>query len=482
MSKKTIGILGGMGPLATAELFTTIIKETNAATDQDHFPVLVDNNTAIADRSASLMGKGPSPVPEMKASARRLELTGADCLIMPCNTAHAFYDEVASTVSIPFLHMPRETARTIAEHYPQEARIGVLATKGTYLAGVYKEALGMYGLKQVMPDGEGVAAVMDLIYKGIKTGDLGYDDAAYRRVIAALRGQGVNVFILGCTELSVAHNLHQYDGVFVDPLRVIAGAAIRECGFADKEPASPLLRLLKKTRSYRRFDESKSISAETLRTLLEVTRYCPSGHNHQPLRFVLVTEKTDRLFLQQNMGWAGGLTDWDGPAEGERPTAYIVIAQDRTARKADTVDHALVAHAILMRATELGLGGCMFASLRKDPIHAHFRLADTLGRQTGGGCGRPQRNRGPGGRRQGRKTHVLARRPRGASCPQNRRRGRHYSLVRQKRRRARLTVHAPVTDLAHGPPRLRRMGSPCSSLPLCRLFAPAALDNALRLL
>lgn len=378
MSKKAIGIIGGMGPLATAELFTTIIRETKAATDQDHFPVFVDNNTAIADRSASLMGEGRSPVPEMVASARRLELAGADCMIMPCNTAHAYYDDVASKVSIPFLHMPRETVRTIAEQHPNETRIGVLATKGTYLAGVYDNALRMYDLEQVIPDGQGVAAVMDLIYKGVKTGDLDYDDSAYRRVIAEMREKGVNVFILGCTELSVAHNRHQYDGTFVDPLLVIARAAIRECGSEDMEPATSLLKLLKKTRSYRRFDESKPIQEKTLRTLLEVTRYCPSGHNHQPLRFIPVTDETDRLFLQQNMGWAGGIPDWDGPAEGERPTAYIVIAQDRTARKADTLDHPMVAHAILMRATELGYGGCMFASLKKDAIHEYFRLPDTM--------------------------------------------------------------------------------------------------------
>ena len=103
--KKVIGILGGMGPLATADLFQKITLHTAASCDQDHPRVCIDSNTNISDRTAALLHGGADPVPEMVKSAQRLESIGADLLIMPCNTAHNFYDAVASSVSIPVLHM-----------------------------------------------------------------------------------------------------------------------------------------------------------------------------------------------------------------------------------------------------------------------------------------------------------------------------------------------------------------------------------------
>ena len=105
MSKKVIGILGGMGPLATADLFQKITLHTVAACDQAHPRVCIDSNTDIADRTAALLHGGEDPVPEMIKSAKRLESIGADFLIMPCNTAHNYYEQVCEAVTIPVLHM-----------------------------------------------------------------------------------------------------------------------------------------------------------------------------------------------------------------------------------------------------------------------------------------------------------------------------------------------------------------------------------------
>ena len=87
MEKKTIGIIGGMGPLATADLFEKIVGHTKAACDQEHLHVVIDSNTNIPDRTAALLHGGADPLPELTGSARRLEAMGADVLIMPCNTA-----------------------------------------------------------------------------------------------------------------------------------------------------------------------------------------------------------------------------------------------------------------------------------------------------------------------------------------------------------------------------------------------------------
>ena len=107
---KTVGIIGGMGPAATCDLMEKIIALTKAARDQDHLHVLTDVNTAIPDRTAAILHGGPDPVPEMRKSARRLVSAGAELLLMPCNTAHYFYDDLAASVPVPVLHMPRLTA------------------------------------------------------------------------------------------------------------------------------------------------------------------------------------------------------------------------------------------------------------------------------------------------------------------------------------------------------------------------------------
>ena len=100
--KNTIGIVGGMGPLATCDLFRKIIDVTEAGSDQEHVRVVIDSNTEIPDRTAAILAGGKDPVPELRKSASYLVSIGADLLIMPCNTAHYFYDQVAPAVEVPF--------------------------------------------------------------------------------------------------------------------------------------------------------------------------------------------------------------------------------------------------------------------------------------------------------------------------------------------------------------------------------------------
>jgi len=229
---KTIGILGGMGPMATVNLTQSIVENTLAETDQQHPPVIVDSNTRIADRTAFLLGQSTAdPRPEMLLAAARLDRSGVSCIVMPCNTAHAFYNDIAACTKAEILHMIEETARWICQNYPEQKMIGVLATQGTYSAHVYRAGLEKYGLEQVMPDKEGQREVTALIYQGIKAGRFNYDLTGYKKAIARMKeSQGVRVMILGCTELSVAHRLHQIEGIFIDPLRIVARAAIERVG------------------------------------------------------------------------------------------------------------------------------------------------------------------------------------------------------------------------------------------------------------
>mgnify|MGYP002996445695 CR=1 FL=1 len=177
--KKVIGILGGMGPLATADLFQKITLHTAASCDQDHPRVCIDSNTNISDRTAALLHGGADPVPEMVKSAQRLESIGADLLIMPCNTAHNFYDAVASSVSIPVLHMIAITRDALKSRGVKCA--GLLATDGTVQTGIYQRTFEGSGVELLTPDNtEDQSAVMDIIYNGVKAGDLTHDATACR--------------------------------------------------------------------------------------------------------------------------------------------------------------------------------------------------------------------------------------------------------------------------------------------------------------
>ena len=129
---RTIGILGGMGSEATSILFQDIVNQTDATKDSEHIPVIINNDPSIPDRSAYILGKGPDPVPYLQDGVKKLQAWGADCMIMPCNTAHYFIDEITSVIQIPVLNMIEETAVFAKKQYPGVSRFGLLATLGTY--------------------------------------------------------------------------------------------------------------------------------------------------------------------------------------------------------------------------------------------------------------------------------------------------------------------------------------------------------------
>lgn len=170
---KTIGIVGGMGPLATCDLYQKIIQVTQADKDQEHVRVCIDGNTRIPDRTAAILHKGRDPLPQMIKSAVRLEGMGADVLIMPCNTAHYFYKKLLPFVDIPFLNMLEETADAAVKMGITKA--GLLATDGTVKSGVYEKAFQERGISLELPAKEEQESVMELIYDGVKAGNYSLD-------------------------------------------------------------------------------------------------------------------------------------------------------------------------------------------------------------------------------------------------------------------------------------------------------------------
>jgi aspartate racemase len=227
--KQILGIIGGMGPLATVDLFKKIVTLTDAECDQDHLHVLIDNNTGIPDRTAFLMGRGIDPRSKLVESAKRLQEAGANCLIMPCNTAHYFYDDIVKEIDIEFLNMIGETAKFLSGSDNETAKIGLLATEGTCKTGVYDSIFSTFGLNIEKPSEDNQKHVTDLIY-GIKEGKKNIDISGFYEAVEELGNKGCEIFILGCTELSVAHEMFNLKGNFVDPLEIVAISAIKFCG------------------------------------------------------------------------------------------------------------------------------------------------------------------------------------------------------------------------------------------------------------
>jgi nitroreductase len=133
-----------------------------------------------------------------------------------------------------------------------------------------------------------------------------------------------------------------------------------------------------KNRSYRRFHQETPIRMETLRQLVNLARLSPSGSNYQPLKYLLINEGEKNALVFETLSWAGYLSDWDGPDEGERPSAYVVILGDTSVRPSFGVDPGIAAQSIMLGAVEQGLGGCIIAGIKKKALAEVFDLPDHL--------------------------------------------------------------------------------------------------------
>ena len=228
--KKSIGILGGMGPLATADLLRKITLHTKAACDGDHLRVFIDSNPAIPDRTAAILSGGPDPVPEMTKALRSLEKCGADCIIMPCNTAHYFFPRLQALTATPFISMLEATARACAAQYPGKTA-AILGTKGTLRTRLYHDALAAQNVETLTPNETEQDELMRLIYGVVKANrPLAPETDAWASLLDGLCARGADYFILGCTELPLLADTLPHPGPFIDPTAELARAAIRFCG------------------------------------------------------------------------------------------------------------------------------------------------------------------------------------------------------------------------------------------------------------
>jgi aspartate racemase len=225
---KVIGVLGGMGPAATADFFQKIIQATPAKTDQDHLKVMILSNPHVSDRTAAIRGDGPDPLPELVAGAEALTRAGADFLTIPCVTAHYFFDRLEAAARIPILHLVRETATAVGVDYPALRCFGLLATTGTLQSKLFEakfepRGLAVLGCEPTLQD----SLVMEAIY-GVKRGEsLDRPRGLIREAANRLIERGAEAIIAGCTEVPLILSQGDIPVPVIDPTRYLAQAAVR---------------------------------------------------------------------------------------------------------------------------------------------------------------------------------------------------------------------------------------------------------------
>ncbi|MFI1936863.1 aspartate/glutamate racemase family protein [Streptomyces purpureus] len=227
VTRPTLGILGGMGPLATADFYRRVVERTPAGSDQAHLPVVMWADPAVPDRTAALLGQGSSPVPALVEGARWLQRAGATCIAVPCNTAHAYVEQLSKATGVEVLDMIRVALEAAARRTPGLERVGVLATRGTRLTGLYERAGAPLGLDVVQVPAPVQGQYVDAAIHAVKGGA---DPAEPERWIAtaaeSLKEQGAQAAIAACTEIPLISEAAARVLPLVDSTDALAEAAV----------------------------------------------------------------------------------------------------------------------------------------------------------------------------------------------------------------------------------------------------------------
>lgn len=233
-NEKILGIIGGMGPLATAYFYELIINRTKAQKDQEHINMIILNEASMPDRTAYIIGESSdSPLPKLIEDAKMLENLGVSLIAVPCNTSTYFYEDVASSVNVPILNMIEDTIEYVKSVGTK--KVLLLATEGTLSSGLYQKACDKYGVEYMLP--KNPHDIMRIIYDRVKKNATLTD----KDISALYEGYNeVDRVILGCTELSVLKTSLGLGNRFIDPLEVEADKIIKFFGKEINDTYTPM--------------------------------------------------------------------------------------------------------------------------------------------------------------------------------------------------------------------------------------------------
>ena len=231
---KTVGVLGGLGPMATVYFYDMVVEMTEAKRDQDHLDMIIMNRATTPDRTAYILGSSDdSPLDYIVRDAKRLEAAGADFLVLTCNTAHYFYNAIVEGLGIPLINMIEETV--VHAKKKGHKKIGILATTGNINTGLYQDMCVKHSMDYYVPSQPVQEMVMNIIYDQVKAGKKA-DMDQFSKIIGVLKAEGCDCAILGCTELSIIKKDEKLpNDFFVDSSEVLAMTTILKAGRKLKE-------------------------------------------------------------------------------------------------------------------------------------------------------------------------------------------------------------------------------------------------------
>ena len=223
-----IGVIGGVGPMATAYFMEMIVKMTEAKNDQEHIEMIIYNCPTIPDRTRYILDTtNPSPLPKMIEIGKKLESEGVDIIAIPCVTASYFLDDLQREIKTPIVNIPQSVARYLQNN--NIPKVGLMATDGTLQKKLFQQSLERMGIDVVLPNSEIQKDVMYIIYDNIKAGK-DVEKEKFDRVIRFLKDNGAQVIILGCTELSLLKKEVDVGEGFLDAMEVLARCCVEKCG------------------------------------------------------------------------------------------------------------------------------------------------------------------------------------------------------------------------------------------------------------
>ncbi len=228
MEREILGVIGGLGPGATAHFMDLVIDMTDVKTDQEHLPMIVYNMPFIPDRTAYILDNSKeSPLPTMLEVGRTLCAQGVTRIAVPCVTAHYFMGELEKGIAVPIVNGVRETVAHLKENGIR--KVGIMATDGTVRSGIFHRELEKQGLVPLVPSAEAQKDVMHLIFENVKAGKRAEMDRFFTAA-EDLRNQGAEAIVLGCTELSLVKRDEKIGPGFIDAMEVLARESLRACG------------------------------------------------------------------------------------------------------------------------------------------------------------------------------------------------------------------------------------------------------------
>lgn len=224
---KRLGIIGGLGPLATAYFMELIVRMTDVKTDQEHLEMVILNRPSIPDRTGYILDHTKeSPLVPMIKSGQELIDMGADILAIPCVTAHFFLEELQRELPVPVIHLIHEMGCILQQG--NISKVGILATDGTIQSGLFQREFKKFGISCVIPHQHSQSVVMDIIYNHIKAGEI-IPTNSIQRIVKELTDRGAMRIVLGCTELSLMKREYGQAPLYIDALEVLAASSVRQC-------------------------------------------------------------------------------------------------------------------------------------------------------------------------------------------------------------------------------------------------------------